>query len=316
MRRCLRCSIRSLTLLAVVLALAACEVEEEDPAVDASADGSHDSIDGSDDAIEVTDTEPDTTWDIPLGPRECFEVFGPRGISHDAPREHDAGVVVVGEALTRSVRFYNFSCEQARITAEVAVAAPEGLTVEVDAPTAGTGAGQGGQFVVEVTLTPSEAGIHVASVTLPTDGGVYELQFAVEAVEEGEGPAQLAVDCLELEAASLDFGEVEVDAMANRALKIEAGAACALVFGESHLVVGARLEDAPGFAFETEDGEALEGPVSYVLFEGGASDSDARRDFVRLVFSAQAAGEHTGTLVLETNAPQGEHRIALTASSP
>lgn len=119
-------------------------------------------------------------------PGKCFEVFGPDGISHAAPRAHDLGVVEVGDSREVSVRFYNFCFDFESVVVETIILDEGGLSPSDDfaitgAPIPGASISSEDDYV-EVTFSPTVAGWHRARIRYRVSHGYYDFDLVAEAV--------------------------------------------------------------------------------------------------------------------------------------
>jgi hypothetical protein len=243
-------------------------------------------------------------------PGTCFEVFGPPGISHSAPRRHDLGVVTVGESRPVDVRFYNFCADAtARLHSldwlegpgDFAVSSP----VAPGEPFATTASMEG--TTLTITFTPASAGMQRAGLRVWISHGYYDLEVAAEGVLPGDGPAPIDLACLEtertVEVPSVDSGGP------TPTVAVDLPLLCAYEFGREHLVVEmlelAGATDAWSF---TTTGMAWNVAVPNA---GNYPSDPVALPPVRMTFDPPGPGVYEAKLTLRTNDRSGSSEVVV-----
>lgn len=246
-------------------------------------------------------------------PGQCFEVFGPNGISHAAPRAHDLGVVELGDSREVSVRFYNFCSDSESIVVETVILDADGLSPSDDfaitrAPIAGASIGE--EDFVEVTLSPTVAGWHRARIRYRVSHGYYDFDVVAEAVESGELPVPFEADCVEI-GPSLTFAGGTVGQGMEQWLDV--GLSCEAVLGATHVVLESyEFADNEDGAFELRDADAGR---ALVWGQPACGLECEESYFPSVRFTPPSEGAFEAVLTIVTNEPNGEHEVMLLGST-
>lgn len=247
-------------------------------------------------------------------PGDCFEIFGPAGMGHSAPRVHDLGLVRIGDSADISVRFYTFCDDTESVVVETIILSdlsPSDDFTITRAPAPGETLMMEGELFVDVTLSPTVAGWHRARIRLRVSHGYYDFDIVAEAVELGGVPAPFEANCLEV-GPSETFAGGAVGQEMMRQLDISAD--CEASWGSTHVVLESHSftgNEHGAFALrEGEEGNALVwGPSEY------CGPGCAEHPRVIAAFTPPSYGEFEAVLTLITNEPNGEHQITLHGST-
>lgn len=289
-----------------VFALGCNASNEESPDVQTEAD--HDA------GPADTDADGNGPYGDPSSSGRCFEIFGPPGISHPAPRRHDLGVVALGDRRDVSIGLYNFCGDpEARL---LALEWPESLNPAGHGDFAVSGLPVGYLFppsisvVLHVGFVPSVAGFQHAVLRMSVSHGYYDFAFAAEAVTPGAAPVRLDATCFEA-------GHVEhvgpTTPLYSRHFAIDVSPQCDYAFGLEHWVIESASITRGGETFFYSGPEAS---VPFLVANFRNSFSTVRGLLIDgLVFFAATAGTFTGELTLHTNDAVGNYTIELLATA-
>ena len=262
-------------------------------------------IDGrADGATDVDCMEPDPDSE----PGGCFEIFGPRGISHDPPRRGDIGVVGVGGTIHAGIGFYNFCGDYEGLNVGTYLIDTEEFTSSsafrvASAPDPCSPIPEI-DWGVWIDFVPLVGGFHRAMVRYEVTHGHYDFEFFAEAVESGDSARPLAFDCLELDD-TLVFRETRPGSTTSGWLDLTF--TCTIPWAEAHLLISRASivgEDADAFEFFS--------PFHAIAFSPVEPSTDY--SFPQIDFTPPSAGVHRAELVLVTNEPVGEYRVTLTGT--
>lgn len=248
-------------------------------------------------------------------PGTCFEVFGPPGISHVAPRRHDAGAIAVGATRTIGIRLFNFCGDpDARLLAlEWPPEINPGGRGEFEVVAAPEVGARFGGISLEPTLVvafgPTVPGVQHAGLRTRFNHGYYDFEFAGEGIPAGGTAVALDRTCLD-PALAVDLGTVSAASGTGR-IGITLPLRCDYPFGSEHFVVEAveLIRGAETFSLAV-DAALPDGMYAGVVPNPRAGGwAPLELPDVVLDFVPAAAGVHIGALRLRTNDLHGTYAV-------